>query len=366
MRVQRVAPPDGGENSWTVLHDDWSVVEPIEAFLSHLTDQGRSPNTIKAYAHDLKDYFVYLEGRRLDWPLVKFDELAGFKPWLRLPPAQRRGNVAALPTAESYCTAGTINRKIAAISTFYEYNVRNGVHIAAAIQSATRPATMSSTSFRPFLAHIRREPPRRSGLKVHQPPRRPRVLSDPEVEKLFGACARLRDKTLLGLLLDTGLRVGEALGLRHGDVNTPDGVVEVRQRVNANEARAKSFERSVPVGASWLRLYADYLHEEYGALDSDYVFVTLWSNPRGRPMTYGAVSDLFRRLRRHTGITVTPHMFRHTYATKLLRKGVKVETVSKLLGHASVTTTIQTYSHLTVEDVRRELRRAGCLEPEDD
>jgi site-specific recombinase XerD len=89
------------------------------------------------------------------------------------------------------------------------------------------------------------------------------------------------------------------------------------------------FERSVPVGASWLRLYADYLHEEDGALDSDYVFMALWSQPRGQPLSYGAVSDLFSQLRRNTGIAVTPHMFRHTYATGLLRKGVKVETVSK-------------------------------------
>ena len=95
------------------------------------------------------------------------------------------------------------------------------------------------------------------------------------------------------------------------------------------------------------------------------MFVALWSQPRGQPLSYTAVSDLFDRLRRNTGIAVTPHMFRHTYATGLLRKGVKVETVSKLLGHASVTTTIETYSHLTVEDVRRELRRAGCLDPED-
>jgi integrase len=72
------------------------------------------------------------------------------------------------------------------------------------------------------------------------------------------------------VLVEAGLRIGEALGLRHEDVCTPDGVVEVRQRVNANRARAKTWERTVPVGSSWLRLHADYLHEEYGDLDSDY------------------------------------------------------------------------------------------------
>jgi hypothetical protein len=97
VRVQRVVSPDDETESWTVLADDWTPVEPVELFLAHLTDQERSPNTVKAYAHDLKDYFEYLEGRQADWRRLRFDELAaGFKPWLRLSPAQRRGGVAWL------------------------------------------------------------------------------------------------------------------------------------------------------------------------------------------------------------------------------------------------------------------------------
>ena len=254
MRVQRVVPPDGGAESWTVLGDDWALVEPVEAFLAHLSDQERSPNTVKAYAHDLKDYFEYLRGRGVDWRRVRFDELAGFKPWLRLSPAQRRGGVVALPSAQPYCTASTVNRKIAAVTSFYEFHARHGVQVAALIESASRPVTMSRTSFRPFLVHTRRDPPRRSGLTVPQPQHRPRVLSESEVEALFGACTRLRDRVLLGLLWEAGVRIGEALGLRHEDVRTPDGVVEIRQRVNANRARAKTWERTVPVGGPWLRL----------------------------------------------------------------------------------------------------------------
>lgn len=70
-----------------------------------------------------------------------------------------------------------------------------------------------------------------------------------------------------------------------------------------------------------LRLYADYLNMESGALDSDYVFVNLFSRPHGHPLTYPAVYDLVGRLRRRTGIMFGPHMFRHTYATWLLRRG---------------------------------------------
>jgi integrase len=109
-----------------------------------------------------------------------------------------------------------------------------------------------------------------------------------------------------------------------------------------------------------MRLYADYLNREYGALDSDYVFVNLWADPLGHPLRYPAVYDLVGRLRRRTGVVFGPHHFRHTYATWLLRRGAGMESVKELLGHASIITTIDTYGHLTVEDARRPCRpRAG-------
>ncbi len=136
--------------------------------------------------------------------------------------------------------------------------------------------------------------------------------------------------------------------------------VAVTPRRNDNGARAKGgIGRVIPVSAELMRLYASYLTGEYGALDSDYVFVNLWAEPLGRPLTYAAAYDLVVRLRRHTGIGFEPHQFRHTYATWLLRKGAGMESVKELLGHASVTTTIDTYGHLTAEDARRTLEVAG-------
>jgi integrase len=71
----------------------------------------------------------------------------------------------------------------------------------------------------------------------------------------------------------------------------------------------------------------------------------LWSRPYGRPWTYAAVYDLVLRLRERTGIGFEPHQYRHTYATWLLRRGAGMEAVKELLGHASVTTTIDTYGN---------------------
>ena len=69
----------------------------MERFLAYLTDIERSPNTVKAYAHDLKDYWVFLAYRGLEWREVRLEDIGAFVGWLRLPPAGRDGAVAVLP-----------------------------------------------------------------------------------------------------------------------------------------------------------------------------------------------------------------------------------------------------------------------------
>jgi integrase/recombinase XerD len=110
---------------------------------------------------------------------------------------------------------------------------------------------------------------------------------------------------------------------------------------NANRARAKS-AGSVPIVSELVRLYSDYMHEEYGELDSDYVFVNLWAGRIGQPMTSDTVADLVRRARSKVGFHFTPHMLRHTYVTLAVRAGVPLEIVSRLVTHRSIETTSQT------------------------
>ena len=115
----------------------------------------------------------------------------------------------------------------------------------------------------------------------------------------------------------------------------------------------------MPVGGELIRLYADYLHGEYGSIDSDYVFINLWGPPAGRPLSYPAVYDLVVRLRKRTGLDFDPYWCRHSAATRMLRDGVPIEVVSKILGHASITSTSAIYGHLTVEDARKAMEAAG-------
>jgi integrase/recombinase XerD len=100
MRGQRVVMPGSGLESWTVLGEDHFPLEPVERFLSYLASVERSPNTVKAYAHDLKDWFTFLGVQGLDWRSATVEDVATFVGWLRLPPAGRDGQVSMLPTVE--------------------------------------------------------------------------------------------------------------------------------------------------------------------------------------------------------------------------------------------------------------------------
>lgn len=364
LRVQPVVMPFGDRQSWTLVDQDSGVVEPVEGFLAHLHAVERSPNTVKAYAHDLRDWFEFLDQRGVVWSRVRLEDVGRFVAWLRLPASARIGNVAVLPAAESACSEATVNRKLSAISAFYEFHQRHGVDLGDLLTTWQRRRA-HGRSWRPLLAHLgsRPERARRIGLRAER--RIADTLDAEQTAAIVAACDRLRDRFLFSLLAASGLRVGEALGLRHSDVDAAARLVAVAPRVNANRARAKGGGRQVPVPGAVIRLYADYLNGEYGELDSDYVFVNLWSGPIGCPLTYASVYDLVCRLRERTGIIFGPHTFRHSYATELLRRKVPVEVVQHLLGHASIATTSDAYAHLKVEDARHALVAAGWLTDRD-
>jgi integrase/recombinase XerD len=257
MRVQRVLIRGSGTSSWTVLDDDHRQLEPVEQFLAYLTSIERSPNTIKAYAHDLKDWFVYLGGRELDWREVSLEDVAGFVGWLRLPPAARAGLVAVLRSVAQHGRAASVNRKLAALTSFCEFHARRGVPLGGLLPTMAPAGRGRSavTSYKPFLHHITKgNPQRRRTIKLTAPVLRPQVLTAQQAQMILDACEHLRDRLLFALLLDTGMRIGEALGLRHEDVEIAERQITVRPRVNDNGARVKSGRiRTIPTSAELKR-----------------------------------------------------------------------------------------------------------------
>jgi site-specific recombinase XerD len=358
MHVQRVAQTASPVDSWTVLGNDDAPIEPIERYLAFLTDTDKSPNTVKAYAHDLKDYWVFLTQRGLEWREVRLEDIGEFITWLRLPPAARGGRVVVLPSVDPHVSAGTVNRKLAAVSAFYQHQARHGEDVGELL-TTWQPG--SRGGWKPFLHHISKgRPQARRAISLKAPKKLPRVLTVREVQAILDACDRLRDRFLFALLYDSGARIGEALGLRHEDIAAARQEITITPRLNANRARTKSQRRrDVPVSASLIRLYGDYMHGEYGDLDSDYVFVNLFAEPRGQALAYPAVYDLVKRIRRRTGLDFDPHWCRHAAATRMLRDGIPVEIVSALLGHSSVATTLSVYGHLTAADARKAMEAAG-------
>ncbi|MGI8809017.1 MAG: tyrosine-type recombinase/integrase, partial [Acidimicrobiales bacterium] len=280
MLVQRVVAPVSGTVSWTVVDESFDPVEPAEAYLAHLEAIERSPNTVRAYASSLRLWFEHLAGRGVAWDGVGLDDVGRFVSWLRAPAE----GVIVIDAAVSRRAVATVNRHLAAVFGLYDFHARSGVPVAAELVDWRRGGR---GTYKPFLDRVggrSRRAPRRP-VRLRPTRRLPETLSAEQVAALLGACKHLRDRFLIALLAETGMRIGQALGLRHGDVVSRERTVRIVPRDdNANGARAKCRqETEIPVSAGLVRLYSTYLFDEYGEVDSDYVFVNLFAPPVGRP-----------------------------------------------------------------------------------
>ena len=350
IRVQKARKPGSGRSTWLVLGENYLPIAPIVEFLTFLDMTGSSPNTVRAYAHHLKLYWQYLAEVDLDWRAATTQDIAKFVGWLRWG-SQLASEPRRLGEKRK---SSTINAIVAGVTAFRVYHARTW---ALAAPRDYQLQIEPGRPYKPFLHHITRGrpiPARVVKMKSHSP--LPRTLSHRELHQVIGACRHLRDKLLVRLLAETGMRIGQALGLRHSDIRSWDNEIWIVPREdNANGARAKRIEGDelrIDVDPGLMRLYGDYLIDELGELDTDYVFVNLWDGEIGRPMSYAAVYDLFRRLEQRTGIRVRPHMERHSHATDLLRTGKwDLALVQKRLGHRSIATTAK-YLHLLDEDLK--------------
>jgi site-specific recombinase XerD len=349
MKIQKGCFPDSNRIVWMVVDEDYLPIQPIQKYLRYLENLERSPNTIKSYAKNLKLFWEFLEDSHLDWKEVSLEKLSDFIHWLRSP----QPKVVSLQPQEAKRSEKTINHALNTIYGFYEFYERIGkIEGIDAYRYELRPLR----NYKPFLQGIAKTKAVKTRLiKLKEPKKFPGCLSVEQVKQLIGACNRIRDKFLLCLLYETGMRIGEVLGLRHEDIHCAGkNEIHVLPRFdNYNQARAKTGERIIHVSKDLMRLYSDYLIDEYPEdVDSDYVFVNIWEGTPGTPIKYQSVDSLFRRLHKKTGIKTSPHILRHTHATELIKAGWDIAHIQKRLGHADVQTTINTYIHLMDEDLK--------------
>ena len=272
------------DRSWTVLGDDGEPVPAIEAFLSHLQALDRSPMTLRTYATSMKLWLLFLARIDVAADQAKIEHISRFVAWLRAPAE----NVTVLEGGTGRCCPATVNRHLAALFSFYDYQARNGVELAQVLVQWRR---VNRGGYRPFLHHVTAgRPTATRPLRLRQERRLPRTLTDEQVLTIVQGCEHLRDRFLLVLLAETGMRIGQALGLRHADfVSHRRELRIVPRRDNANGARAKTLEtHTLPISSGLVRLYTAYMFDEYGECDSDYVFVNLFAQPYGRPLRYQA------------------------------------------------------------------------------
>jgi integrase/recombinase XerD len=354
--VRRIWLPTRATESFTVIGPDRRPVAIVDEYLAWLTDCERSPNTVEAYAHDLRVFWTFLAEHGLSWDQVGVMEIAEFAAWARRPAK----NVVVLADEAARLSPKTVNRMLTAVVGFYELQARHGSTVANDLVVKTRGGR---GGYKPFMHGIARSRPRGRAVRLPERKALPRTLTLEQVAMVIDAQERLRDRFLFALLACTGMRIGQALGLRHEDVITWERRIEIRARQGAvRRARSKGgAEGQVPVAPELMRLWSDYMHEEYRDLDCDFVFVNLWGGHVGKPLSYSNVDRIVSRTEKKVGFAFTPHQFRHTYATLAYRDGVALEVIGALLTHRSPTSALA-YTHPTAEDLRNALSARGVLE----
>ena len=347
LTLQKGIDPHSTETVWVMLDEDYQVVEPIQRYLTYLST-AKSPNTVEAYAYDLKSWWEFLELKNLDWREIKVSDLEDFAYWLRVGDTTK---VVSLQPVQAIRSEKTVNRAITGITGFYEYHIANRTVDFKQFDRFHMPYGLSKQGL--LIGISKNKPTRQKLVKLKEPKSFPGCLTDNEISALVNACHRVRDKLIILMLNGTGMRKGELLGLCHEDIEDGSGnYIKVVKRNNPNGARVKGLERTIPVVLDVLRMYNDYLIHEYPRPEnpiSNYVFVNIWDGNIGMPMNPNVLNIMFDRLSKKTGIHVYPHLFRHTYATRLLKTGYSPDRVKHLLGHTSIQTTMDIYSHVIEE-----------------
>lgn len=287
-----------------------------KSFLDYLRiERGLAPNSISAYSRDLSKFSHFLAENKLGFQGLSSEDISNF----------------AVSLKSEKLSPASVNRTISGVKTFYKY-VSRELGIKSPMGEIER-------------AKLARKLPK--ALTVSE------VLSLIESSYREGDLVSLRDRAILELLYGSGGRVSEIVGLDVSDVSEK---TKSKDSIQTLKLRGKgSKERIVPLGGFAERAVSDYLVRVRPTLLSKANQSTnaLFLNSRGtrlsRISAWQIVSDAADR----AGLKgkISPHVFRHSYATHLLDGGADIRVVQELLGHSSVTTT-QIYTLVTIDKVR--------------
>ena len=283
----------------------------INEFLNYLKfERNRSDLTIKNYGEDLrafKEFYGNLEGCH-SWKSVDSDII---RDWMES--MMDKGN-----------NATSINRRLSALRSFYRFALARKLVDKDPVHGVTGP---------------------KKGRPL------PQFLKENEMDRLLDAESwtesfeDVRDRTVIMTFYETGIRLSELIGLDDSMVDFSDRQLKVTGKRNK--------QRVIPFGEELLTTLRDYMKcrdKEVNRL-SDALFVTA----KGQRMTSSQVREAVRKnlSKACTLKKRTPHVLRHTFATAMLNNKAGIESVKKLLGHESLSTT-EIYTHTTFEQLKRE------------
>jgi len=285
-------------------------------YLNHLRiERGLAENTLHSYQRDLEKFSGFLSEHRLKLETLSEDEIIEFQVFLK----------------KASLSGASINRIVSSLKGFFKY--------CALEYSVNNPMLdIASTKI---------------------PRKLPKALTVDEIASLIAATERegeitsFRDTAILEILYSTGARVSEVIGVNVGDFSI-DRVGD--QEVSVIKLRGKgSKERIVPLGKFAISALDDYQVRSRPVLVSknSKSESALFLNTRGRRITRQSAWQIVLNAAKVAGLDgkVSPHVFRHSYATHLLDGGADIRVVQELLGHSSVTTT-QIYTLITIDKVR--------------
>ena len=294
-------------------------------------------NTVLAVASDLGIFLSFVDK---DPTVVKTDDVLRFVADQRSP--RFDGKVVRLADGESGLMASTIKRRLSSVAGFYSFLVM--------IEVVDRNPVPTGIATRRPLRH------RRSRVPLVRAPRLlPKILEPVEVNALFRALRRVRDRAMVEAMVLGGLRRCEVLGLRLGDLRPAE------RRVMVAEGKG-GHQRMVSISPRFFRSVSIYMQTERPeTAATDRVFVVLKGPRRGQPLSEDGLEEIIRAAKARAGLThATCHELRHTCFTRLREAGMSLEAIQAQAGHRSIETT-RLYLHLSNDWLADEYQRAAEL-----
>lgn len=359
MKVQEVKL-NNNQKRYLLVYDNGLPVIPVAKYLKYLDNGEKSFNTQKTYAYSLKLFFEYLQEIDIDYRQANINTLSDFVGWLRNP--YENNKVITIKPTKAKRTAKSVNLTITVVTNFYDYLYRTEEMNNDILDKLMKQVfTGGHKHYKGFLYHVNKDKlSSRNILKLKEPRRKVKVLTKDEVERIYNATTNIRDEFLIKLLFETGMRIGEALSLFIEDIVYDHNkghrinIVDRGELQNGASIKTVTSVRSINISQELIDFFDDYAYEILDELDIDtnFVFVKLRGENKGQPLEYPDVSDLFKRLKKKTGINVHAHLFRHTHGTMYYQSTKDIKATQERLGHSQIQTTMNLYLHPSDKYIR--------------